>query len=819
MLHPRWILRFWIMGMLSLCDGDDTCHTLLMLDTPEIVGELREEMLANCSTPEDSPDAIFWTIGSTESKHEDEKNFNLLILPLSDWNMTAKCTVKLNETFECSKDLKITVYNIPSMKLSSPYPIIEKNDYELKCHIYNVAPVRSLRVTWYTWNETLHTQTFSDATVTPVNVSSTLNITADRNLHGESFTCKAELDLGPLEPEFLPPPQSLTMTIDVLYPPMIPLCPVEVVAEEHKYSMDMVPCYADGNPAVMVQWYFGGNLINASKPLTRGRSGTYKAVTENGLGRSETSVVVKVEYAPELRDDIEELLVDEGVDVSLSCEAEGSPLFFNWTCDGQNMNVSTSVLNITHVMTTRSCMCVVHNYLGATSKIIRLHVRMPQPPPMPLAVTTFEPAADTGCPLMLMPAEATVRFGDPVTINCTSSAPAILGITWDASTGEATLADVTVATWSLRQMTEWSGEARCILNLGDRLCSKVPIITLYKPPDNVFVRIHDQMEEGGGYLLACDIISVAPVQNLKVKWYYGSEVVQIQTFNQTSAAPVNVSSTFNVTAKREHNGERFRCEAELDLGPNGPQPLPRVAAEAPSPAVLQYKPSFACGRSNEVTENDALQTVCEPDGLPRPVVTWIRDGKEMESSHRCKKNDSGNYLLRATNEHGTADHQLYLDVLYAPLFSKGNSTVRVTPGENVILECVADGNPSPEIQWIFHPAANVVNATGWRRSVLTVSEATSTNAGVYMCVATNKVGRVTRFDTLLMKDQSSTLLPQVFWALLILLAVVLIIGLIVCLMTCKNTRKHRRYSFVPSSSRNDSERSYPLNEVPEWMHT
>lgn len=82
-----------------------------MLDTPEIVGELREEMLVNCSTPEDSPDAIFWTIGSTESEHEDEKNFKFLILSLSDWNMTAKCTVKLNQTFECSKDLKITVYS------------------------------------------------------------------------------------------------------------------------------------------------------------------------------------------------------------------------------------------------------------------------------------------------------------------------------------------------------------------------------------------------------------------------------------------------------------------------------------------------------------------------------------------------------------------------------------------------------------------------------------------------------------------------------------------------------------------------------------
>lgn len=100
--------------------------------------------------------------------------------------------------------------------------------------------------------------------------------------------------------------------------------------------------------------------------------------------------------APELKDAIEELLVDEGVNVSMSCEAEGSPLFFNWTCDGQNMNVSMSVLNITQVTTTRSCMCVVYNYLGAASKIIRLGVTRPLRLPMPLDMTTLEPVVDTG---------------------------------------------------------------------------------------------------------------------------------------------------------------------------------------------------------------------------------------------------------------------------------------------------------------------------------------------------------------------------------------------------------------------------------------
>lgn len=85
--------------------------------------------------------------------------------------------------------------------------------------------------------------------------------------------------------------------------------------------------------------------------------------------------------------------MDEGADVSLDCEADGVPLFFNWTCDGQNMNVSASVLNVSHVVTNRSCTCVVHNDLGAASKMIRLRVAPPQQPFMPSTVAPPKPAA------------------------------------------------------------------------------------------------------------------------------------------------------------------------------------------------------------------------------------------------------------------------------------------------------------------------------------------------------------------------------------------------------------------------------------------
>lgn len=63
----------------------------------------------------------------------------------------------------------------------------------------------------------------------------------------------------------------------------------------------------------------------------------------------------------------------------------------------------------------------------------------------------------------------------------------------------------------------------------------------------------------------------------------------------------------------------------------------------------------------------------------------------------------------------------------------------------------ADGNPKPEIQCNDSLAENVRASTVGRQKIITITGATSTNAGRYICVATNKVGKVTRSTTLLLK--------------------------------------------------------------------
>uniref|UniRef100_A0A3Q1J7F0 Ig-like domain-containing protein n=1 Tax=Anabas testudineus TaxID=64144 RepID=A0A3Q1J7F0_ANATE len=74
----------------------------------------------------------------------------------------------------------------------------------------------------------------------------------------------------------------------------------------------------------------------------------------------------------------------------------------------------------------------------------------------------------------------------------------------------------------------------------------------------------------------------------------------------------------------------------------------------------------------------------------------------------------------------------------------------VNQGENVTFSCHAEGNPAPEIHWNYTSAESVWETSGGRQKNITI-KATSTNAGVYICVAINEFGKVTRSVTLKIK--------------------------------------------------------------------
>uniref|UniRef100_A0A4W5R9E6 FXYD domain-containing ion transport regulator n=1 Tax=Hucho hucho TaxID=62062 RepID=A0A4W5R9E6_9TELE len=176
----------------------------------------------------------------------------------------------------------------------------------------------------------------------------------------------------------------------------------------------------------------------------------------------------------------------------------------------------------------------------------------------------------------LNPPRVVVRYGDSVSVNCTSTTDH-KGMRWEATHGATVLnGNVNFVTWTVRSLVDWTIEPKCYINSQNgSQCTEILPVILYKTPDSVSISPLSHsgpMMEGKEYQLQCDIENIAPLQNLVVRWYKGNETIGTQRFNDSTKKPVNMSSTITITHRRYEGEVEYRCEAELDLGPEGPKP-------------------------------------------------------------------------------------------------------------------------------------------------------------------------------------------------------------------------------------------------------
>lgn len=652
-----------VLLMFSLCDADSSCPeelNPLSLDPSEIIEEYGTQVIVNCTSTVPEHEGMHWTVSNKSFEIEGVQYFITQSVLLSDWNVSAECKIRFNDSDDCSKELEITIYKNPevnsSLKLVSATP--GKTQYELMCDVIDVAPVQNLNVRWYKNDELIETISFNDTTKTPVTESSVHTFTIGREEGEVQIRCEAQLDFGPLGPQF----------------PVFP--------QTH---------------------------------------------------------IVSAQYAPELSGKgVEYHIASKDDDITLNCEAEGNPPpVFHWSNDRMTISESSSSLNITRVNVSTTYTCTASNYLGNTTK--KFHVRVipneaapaaPTAPPTSEATTTREE-----CPITVTPSEIVVRFGDPVSVNCSTSATDVLIMGWEATVGGIRSERRPFVTWMVEKLENWNEKPVCFLSLRTQpQCSKSLAVNLYKTPDKVSVSaVHPgPMLVGTDYHLKCDISNVAPVGKLKVKLYRDVEPMPAPMFNDISVTPQNVSFNFTITPKRNYNGSLFRCVAELHLGPYGPELIP-TESSAPYTAIVHY----------------------------------------------------------------------------APEFKEGNFTKEVGVGEDVTLNCSAEGNPPPVMHWNFSSAANLKETTEGRQKTITVTGATSTNAGVYICVATNKVGSLSRSVTLVMKAETSGVPTAIILGLLIVLAFIALLIAIVFILN--RQRRHGQYSFVPDNGRNGS--NVPMTTV------
>uniref|UniRef100_A0A673MBL6 Ig-like domain-containing protein n=1 Tax=Sinocyclocheilus rhinocerous TaxID=307959 RepID=A0A673MBL6_9TELE len=192
------------------------------------------------------------------------------------------------------------------------------------------------------------------------------------------------------------------------------------------------------------------------------------------------------------------------------------------------------------------------------------------------------------CPVQLNPQRAVVRYGDSVAVNCSASVPH-KGMGWEASEGAVTMTRDSLITWRVSNLIEWDIQPYCYINHEEQCQVELPV-TIYKTPDSVSISIVNHrgpMIEGKQYELQCDVHDVAPVQNLTVKWYKGQTLLNQTTFTEDSKTPVNETTTLLIRPDRADDGAQYRCEAELELGAEGPQPPPKETSDLLNITVLR----------------------------------------------------------------------------------------------------------------------------------------------------------------------------------------------------------------------------------------
>uniref|UniRef100_A0A665UHN5 Ig-like domain-containing protein n=1 Tax=Echeneis naucrates TaxID=173247 RepID=A0A665UHN5_ECHNA len=178
------------------------------LSPPHIVVPYGGSFSVNCSTSPTLTEGMGWEASQDGIPLKDGVSFlSLTVSNVTDWKISAQCFSNLKDGEQCVKKLPIAVYKMPdhvSMSLPSLMgPMVEDEEYRLKCGIVNVAPARNVYVRWYKGSQLIQ-ETSNDTSLLPVNMSFDFDLRAQSGDDGTQIWCEASLQFFAPGPKFPP---------------------------------------------------------------------------------------------------------------------------------------------------------------------------------------------------------------------------------------------------------------------------------------------------------------------------------------------------------------------------------------------------------------------------------------------------------------------------------------------------------------------------------------------------------------------------------------------------------------------------------------
>ncbi|ROL43461.1 Hemicentin-1, partial [Anabarilius grahami] len=570
--------------------------------------------------------------------------------------------------------------------------------------------------------------------------SGPLEITAADLSHSGRYSCVAKNVAGTAHRH---------VQLTVHEPPVIQSHPstLDVILNNHV----TLPCRATGSPRPTITWQKEGINIfttgsgftvlpNGGLQISKARvedSGTYMCVAQNPAGTALGKTKLRVQVPPVITSDIRVYTVALDASVTLQCHSEGFPTpSITWYKDGQPLSesvrqrvLSTGALQIAFAQPgdTGRYTCTAANVAGTTSLEMSLTVHIP-------------PSIRVG------ESEVSVVENTQALLTCVADGVPQPTITWEKddialtdTTGEYTILPTGELLIDTAQ-PEDSGSYTCVGTNSVGEDSRTIGLSIHTHPAFTELLGDVALNKGEHLLLTCGVTGIPPP---KITWAFNNNIIPAQYDH------INGHSELVIERVSKDDSGTYSCMAENSVG--SIKSLGFVYVK--EPPIIDG--DVHSNRIEPLGGNAILN--CEVRGDPLPTFQWSKKGVNVQISNRIRQldngslaiygtvsEDAGNYMCVATNDAGVVERTVTLTLQSSPTITVEPVETVVDAGSTVVLNCQAEGEPVPVIEWSRQgrPLLGNERITTLNNGSLRLSSAQKEDTAEYECVARNLLGSV-----------------------------------------------------------------------------
>ncbi|XP_038319304.1 basement membrane-specific heparan sulfate proteoglycan core protein isoform X13 [Canis lupus familiaris] len=491
--------------------------------------------------------------------------------------------------------------------------------------------------------------------------------------------------------------------------------------------------------------------------------GTYRCVASNAYGVAQSVVNLSVHGPPTVSVLPEgPVRVKVGKSVTLECVSAGEPRSSaRWTRIGAPNNVeqrmygvvdSHTVLQISSAKPSDAgtYVCLAQNALGTAQKRVEVIVD----------TGTVAPGAPQ---VQVEEAELTVEAGHTATLRCSATGSPMPTIHWSKLRSplpwQHQLQGDTLIIPRVAQQD--SGQYICNATSPAGHAEATIALHVESPPYATTVPEHTSVRAGETVQLQCLAHGTPP---LTFQWS------RVGGSLPARATARNELLRFESVAPEDSG--RYRCQVTNKVG--SAEAFAQVFVQGPSGSVLAT--AIPAGSTPTVQVTPQLETKsigasvefhCAVPSDRGTQLRWIKEGGQLPPGHSVQdgvlriqnldQSCQGTYICQAHGPWGQAQAsaQLVVQALPSVLINIRTSVQTVVVGHAVEFECLALGDPKPQVTWSkvggrLRPG--IVQSGG----IVRIAHVELADAGQYRCTATNSAGTTQSHVLLLVQA-----LPQI----------------------------------------------------------